>query len=179
MVCSRASFSPVIARRRSRRGNPSVCRQSSSARVPVTALRDRSACTGYGLPRPLRGLAMTSKKRMSLRGAKRRGPQGSAACGGVKRPQRLGRHLPLHKQRAGQRLSANPEISRQQRTEKFQVNDTSLRLPRPLWGLAMTSVIWHFLHPGGQRPPLRRTIRLRPHPQNAPGRLRPGALFFS
>ena len=47
---------------------------------------------------------------LSLRGAKRRGPQGSAACGGVKRPQRLGRHLPLHKRSAGQRLSANPEI---------------------------------------------------------------------
>ena len=45
---------------------------------------------------------------LSLRGAKRRGAQGSAACGGVKRPQRLGRHLPLHKRSAGQRLSANP-----------------------------------------------------------------------
>ena len=86
------------------------------------------------MPRPLWGLAMTNvvdglrpgsvflchcegrrpvairPPTMSLRGAKRRGPQGSAACGGVKRPQRLGRHLPLHKRSAGQRLSANPEI---------------------------------------------------------------------
>ena len=37
------------------------------------------------------------------------GPQGSAASGGVKRPRRLGRHLPLHKQSAGQRLRANPD----------------------------------------------------------------------
>ena len=38
-----------------------------------------------------------------------RGPQGSAAGGGVKRPPRLGRHLVLHKRSAGQNLSANPE----------------------------------------------------------------------
>ena len=50
-----------------RRGNPSFCWQSSSAmhcpslpaRVLAAALRGRSACTGYGLPRPLWGLAMT------------------------------------------------------------------------------------------------------------------------
>ena len=57
---------------------------------------------------------------LSLRGAKRRGPQGSAACGGVKRPQRLGRHLPLHKRSAGQRLSANPEISMHRSTGNFR-----------------------------------------------------------
>ena len=37
------------------------------------------------------------------------GPQGSAACGGVKRPLRLGRNLLLRKQRAAQMLSSNPE----------------------------------------------------------------------
>ena len=57
------------------------------------------------MPRLLRSLAMTSKKRMSLRGAKRRGNLRELTDG------------------------------------KFQVNDTSLRLPRPLWGLAMTDVV--------------------------------------
>ena len=37
------------------------------------------------------------------------GPQGSAAGGGVKRPQRLGRHLPWHEQSEVGRLSANPD----------------------------------------------------------------------
>ena len=41
----------------------------------------------------------------------------------MKRPQRLGRHLPLHKQSAGQRLSANPEIS-----GKYRISEIS----RPL-----------------------------------------------
>ena len=44
----------------------------------------------------------------------RRGAQGSAARGGVKRLQRLGSHLRLHKQSAGQMLSGNPESSCQQ-----------------------------------------------------------------
>ena len=57
---------------------------------------------------------------LSLRGAKGRGAQGSAACGGVKRPQRLGRRLRLRKQRAAQMLSANPEI-RFQNVAIFQV----------------------------------------------------------
>ena len=51
---------PLSLRGAKRRGNPYPCWQSSSARVLVTAQRSRSACTWYGLPRPLRGLAMTS-----------------------------------------------------------------------------------------------------------------------
>jgi len=36
------------------------------------------------------------------------GPQGSAACGGVKRPQRLGSCLPWREQSEAGRLSSNP-----------------------------------------------------------------------
>ena len=54
---------------------------------------------------------------LSLRGAKRRGPQGSAASGlrataasaGGKGAKKLGSHLVLRKQRAAQTLSGNPE----------------------------------------------------------------------
>ena len=54
---------------------------------------------------------------LSLRGAKRRGPQGSAASGlrataasgGGKGAKKLGSHLVLRKQRAAQNLSGNPE----------------------------------------------------------------------
>ena len=56
---------------------------------------------------------------LSLRGAKRRGPQGSAASGlrataasgGGKGAKKLGSHLVLRKQRAAQNLSGNPEES--------------------------------------------------------------------
>ena len=50
-----------------------------------------------------------------------------------KRLQRLGRHLRLHKQSAGQMLSANPEISRHLFAVKCRMvpQSTSLRLPQP------------------------------------------------
>ena len=61
------------------------------------------------------------------------GPQGSAASGGVKRPQRLGRHLPLHKRSAGQRLSANPDCI------KFAI------LPKDLyWNVQWTMKVFSF-----------------------------------
>ena len=47
--CGQCTPTRVIARRRSRRGNPYLCRQ----------LRQRTSCHKNGLPRPLRGLAMT------------------------------------------------------------------------------------------------------------------------
>ena len=56
---------------------------------------------------------------LSLRGAKRRGAQGSAACGlrataasgGGKGAKKVGSHLVLRKQSAAQSLSGNPEES--------------------------------------------------------------------
>ena len=95
-------------------------------------------------------------------------------------------HLSLRGSRATRQSAPNRVIARRRSRrgnlraaidEKFQVNDTSRRLPegelprrgkrshpgvRPRWGLAMTSVIWHCLHPGGHRPPLRRKSRYHP-----------------
>jgi len=72
------------------------------------------------------------------RGVKKRagGPQGSAACGGVKRPQRLGSRLPWRKQSEAGRLSGNPDSfsrpytsSENQKTSRFLVRFFVLALP--------------------------------------------------
>ena len=100
-----------------------------SASLPLRSLLALPArgtdCHGPDGPRNDIRFSLVIARRRS-----RRGPQGSAACGGVKRPQRLGRHLPLHKQRAGQRLSANPEISGHRRTGNF----SRTVLPRDCYG---------------------------------------------
>ena len=74
-------------------------------------------------------------------------------------------HLSLRGSRATRQSAPNRVIARRRSRrgnlraaidEKFQVNDTSRRLPRPLRGLAMTSVICRCLRTGGHTgPPLR------------------------
>ena len=49
------------------------------------------------------------------------GPHGSAAGGGVKRPQRLGSCLPSRKQSEAGRLSSNPDSFRQKKAPTFRL----------------------------------------------------------
>ena len=116
--------------------------------------------TSLRLPRPLWGLAMTPV--FSLVIARRRSRRGNlkAAMDGkfqvndtslrLPRPLwglamtdvvdglRLGFNFPMSLRGAKRRGNLMAATG-----GKFQLNDISPRLPRPLWGLAMTDVVWH------------------------------------
>ena len=86
------------------------------------------------------------------------GPQGSAAGGGVKRPQRLGRHLPLHKRSAGQRPSANPvaaslQLLRSDGKTACRYNPQSASLTAPCRG-GTRGAQHHFKSSAKRIPPL-------------------------